>query len=64
MSTVTYTKCDGKDCGRVVPDNREYTLITEWTSIRFGGKNYDLCPECSKKALACVIEDWRANDAD
>lgn len=56
MSAVEYTRCDGDGCGRVTPDEPcgmfhegGWTRVTVW-----GGGEYDLCPECARKALRAV----------
>lgn len=73
MSAIEYTKCDGKDCGAVTPDNPcevAWDAFLGWGSLTVAGVSYDLCPECAKKAMDAVgvskkvWEARRANDAD
>ena len=56
MSSVEYTKCDGEGCGRVTPDDHREGLFEQgWSSLSvYGGETYDLCPECTKKAMRAV----------
>lgn len=57
MSAVEYTRCDGKYCGNVTPDDPKlvaWDTVLGWGQLVVGGKHYDLCPECSKKALEAV----------
>lgn len=56
MSAVEYTRCDGEGCGRVTPDEPRgmfheggWARVTVWD-----GGEYDLCPECARKALRAV----------
>lgn len=53
MSAVEYTRCDGDGCGRVTPDEpggafheSGWARVTVWPD-----GEYDLCPECARKAL-------------
>lgn len=57
MSAVEYTRCDGKGCGNVTPDDPKlaaWDAVVEWGQLVVGGQRYDLCPECVKKALEAV----------
>ena len=56
MSAVEYTRCDAEGCGRVTPDPPgSYMRETGWARVSvWGGEDYDLCPECARKALAAV----------
>lgn len=57
MSAVEYTRCDGDGCGNVAPDDPErvaHDTMLQWGQLVVGGKYYDLCPECAKKALEAV----------
>lgn len=56
MSAVEYTRCDGDNCGRVTPDEPEsYMHETGWARVTvWPDVEYDLCPECTRKALRAV----------
>lgn len=56
MSAVEYTRCDGEGCGRVTPDEPDgFVRETGWAHLSiWGGGDYDLCPECARKALSAV----------
>ena len=55
MSAVEYTRCDGEGCGRVTPDEPYEIKPEGWARLSvWGGDEYDLCPECARKALAAV----------
>lgn len=56
MSSVEYTKCDGDGCGRVTPDEYKQGLYEHgWSTLSVvGGGVYDLCPDCTNKALKAV----------
>ena len=62
MSAVEYTRCDGDNCGRVTPDEPDGIYHeTGWARVTvWGGEDYDLCPDCAKRALGAVgIEETR-----
>lgn len=55
MSAVEYTRCDGKDCGRVTPDEPGFAAEAGWARVRvWPDREYDLCEACAAKALAAV----------
>lgn len=56
MSAVEYTRCDAEGCGRVTPDPPEgYMHETGWARVTvWGGEDYDLCPDCVRRALRAV----------
>lgn len=56
MSAVEYTKCDGKGCGNVTPDEpRDIPLYAvEWSRLVTIGETFDLCPECTRKVKEAV----------
>lgn len=55
MSAVEYTRCDGEDCGRVTPDDPGFVRETGWARVTvWPDGEYDLCPECARKALRAV----------
>lgn len=55
MSAVEYTRCDGENCGRVDPDEPYGMHETGWARVTvWGVGDYDLCPDCARRALAAV----------
>ena len=57
MSTVEYTRCDNPECGRVSPNgpnDSAWDRVMGWASVTVGCDQYDLCPDCAKKALEAV----------
>lgn len=57
MSTVEYTRCDNPGCGRVTPDDPHeayWATCPHWARVKMGTEEYDLCPDCAKKALEAV----------
>lgn len=55
MSLVEYKMCDGAGCGRVTPDDPSFVSETGWTHVKvWPDGEYDLCPECARKALRAV----------
>lgn len=56
MSMVEYTKCDGRGCGNVTPDEpgQACMWVEGWSRLTVAGCDWDLCPECTKKALEAV----------
>lgn len=56
MSAVEYAKCDAECCDRVTHDDpREaWPFVEGWSRLVTSGKTYDLCPECTRKALEAV----------
>ena len=62
MSAVEYTRCDGSDCGRVTPDEPGSPYMEPgWARLVVsGGGEYDLCPDCARKAMEAVgVEEER-----
>lgn len=57
MSTVEYTRCDNPNCGNLAPDAPDETIYCGnlgWIRIIDKPNQYDLCPDCAKKALEAV----------
>lgn len=56
MSAVEYTRCDAADCGRVTPDEQDGIFHEDgWARVTvWGGEDYDLCPDCARRALRAV----------
>ena len=62
MSAVEYTKCDGADCGRVTPEEPGSPYMEHgWARLSIAGVGeYDLCPDCARKAMEAVgVEEER-----
>ena len=62
MSAVEYTMCDGEGCGRVTPDGPCSPYMENgWARLVVsGGGEYDLCPDCARKAMEAVgVEEER-----
>lgn len=55
MSAVEYVRCDGEACGRVTPDEPGFVSEDGWARVSvWPNVEYDLCPECARKALRAV----------
>ena len=57
VSEYICTRCDCKGCGAVTPDEPQdiptYSAVG-WSRLWTYGRTYDLCPECTRKAMEAV----------
>lgn len=51
MSKREYTVCDGKECGNCSMSETPYFYDPGWSRLETGSESYDLCPDCTAKAM-------------